>query len=63
MAIQSTKNEIIKLDFKQETQLHIEIVKLENIIKDNKDLIILPHRTNFSHFSFRKLQHYTFLRF
>jgi len=53
MAIQSTKNEIIKLDFKQETQLHIEIVKLENIIKDNKDLIILPHRTNLSHFSFR----------
>jgi len=42
-------NEIKKLKFKENTDLQIEVVSLQNLTKSKKELLVNPHRTNFYH--------------
>lgn len=41
--------EIKKFKFKGEADIQIEVVQIDALIKNNKDYIIKPHRTNFYH--------------
>lgn len=42
-------DEIKKLKFKENTDLQIEVVALQNLTKSKKELLVNPHRTNFYH--------------
>ena len=42
-------DEIKKLKFKQNTDLQVEVVSLQTLTKASKNLMVIPHRTNFYH--------------